>query len=165
MYRKSYIYLILAAISALLVGLSVYLFDRQPETVYLISNWFVFKVESGPIFGAMGQYLPTFLHVYAFTLLTVVVFSQSRQQIQIICIGWLTIDSLFEIAQIDFIAHSISNHLPGWFVGVPFLENTADYFLLGTFDVFDLLSIAAGSLAAYLTIILSKGAPENVAHT
>ena len=159
MTRKSRIYQTLAAISALIVGLSIYLFDRQPETVYFISNRFSFDGDTKPIFGIIGNYLPAFLHVYAFILLTAVVFAQSHRHILIICVGWLAVDSLFEIGQINLIAEAITVHIPGWFAGIPFLENTANYFLLGTFDTLDLLSIAAGTLAAYLIIILSKGVP------
>lgn len=165
MSRKSRIYQFVAASSALMVGLCIYLLDRQPETVYFISRWFSANGEVNPVFGMLGNYLPTFLHVYAFILLTVVVFAQSYRQIVIICLSWLTIDSLFEIAQIDFISQSIASQTPDWFVGVPFLENTANYLMMGTFDVFDLLSIVAGTIAAYMTIIFSKGVPENVAHT
>jgi len=35
---------------------------------------------------------------------------------------------------------------------------------MGTFDILDLLSITTGTLTAYITIILSKGMPESVAH-
>lgn len=142
--------------SAIILGLCIYLFDRNPETVYFISNRFSLDRETGPFFGALGNYLPAFLHVYAFILLTVVVFAQSHRQILIICAGWLTIDSFFEVGQINFLAESIASHTSGWFAGVPFLENTANYFLMGTFDILDLLSIAAGTLAAYITINLSK---------
>lgn len=164
MSRKSRIYQFIAAMSALILGLCIYLFDRNPETVYFISNWFSLDGETNPIFGALGNYLPAFLHVYAFTLLTVIVFAQSHRQILIICAGWLTIDSLFEIGQINFIAESIASHTPGWFTGVPFLENTANYFLMGTFDILDLLSITIGTFTAYITIILSKGLSESVSH-
>jgi hypothetical protein len=160
MTRKSRIYQALAAISALIFGLSVYVFDRQPESVYFISNWFSFDGGIKPFFGTMGNFLPAFLHVYAFILLTVVVYARSHRQIIVICVSWLTVESLFEIGQIDLIAEAISVHIPGWFSGIPFLENAPNYFLLGTFDAFDLLSISAGTLAAYLTVILSKGVPE-----
>lgn len=156
MSKRSRIYQFIAAMFALILGLCIYLFDRNPETVYFISNRFSLEGETNPIFGAIGNYLPAFLHVYAFILLTVVVFAKSHRQILIICAGWLIIDSLFEIGQVDFIAESIASHTPGWFTGVPFLENTSNYFLMGTFDILDLLSIAAGTLAAYITTNLSK---------
>lgn len=153
--RKSRSYLILAAIAALTLGFCIYLIDRQPETVYLISNGHLLADIESPIFGIMGTYLPTFLHAYAFILLSVVVFAQTHRQVLIICFSWLIIDIIFELAQISMIAQSVAVHIPAWFSGVPFLENTADYFLMGTFDTLDIFSIIAGTLTAYMTISLS----------
>jgi len=154
--RKSRSYLIFAAISALTLGLCIYLIDRQPETAYLVSNGLFLNDTERPIFGVMGNYLPTFLHVYAFILLSAVVFAQSHRQVLILCFSWLIIDIIFEFAQISVIAQSVAVHIPGWFSGAPILENTADYFLIGTFDTLDLFSIIAGTLTAYMTIFLSR---------
>jgi hypothetical protein len=46
--------------------------------------------------------------------------------------------------------------IPDWFSNYLFLENTRDYFLQGHFDYLDLLSIALGSLAAYILLIKIK---------
>jgi hypothetical protein len=61
---------------------------------------------------------------------------------------------LFEIAQMKIIAHVIADWVPAWFSGIPFLENTAAYFIHGRFDVLDLLSIGLGAFAAFLTMHL-----------
>jgi len=45
---------------------------------------------------------------------------------------------------------------PDWFAKFPFLENTENYFIKGTFDFFDLLSIAAGTVVAYFTLLISS---------
>ena len=55
-----------------------------------------------------------------------------------------------------FLPHWIAKIVPGWFNGIPFLENTVNYFLRGTFDPTDLVSIAGGTVAAYLTILLTQ---------
>ena len=154
--RRSRSYLIFAAISALTLGLCIYLIDRRPETAYLVSSGLPLYEIENQIFGIMGLYLPSFLHVYAFILLSVAVFAQSHRQVLIICFSWLIIDIIFEFAQISMIAQSVAVHTPGWFSGIPVLENTADYFLMGTFDTLDLFSIIAGTLSAYMTIFLSK---------
>jgi len=44
--------------------------------------------------------------------------------------------------------------IPDWFEGIPFLENTRNYFQRGTFDMADLVAIAVGTAAAYVIIIL-----------
>lgn len=141
-----------AVFSAAVIGMSVYLIDRQPDSVYLIPSWISLTDYLDPIFGIIGNHLPTFIHVYVFILLTVMVMRPSTMKVYAICIAWLTVDSLFELAQHETIAQWISGHVPGWFEGIPILENMAVYFLGGTFDIFDLISITLGTLAAYLTI-------------
>lgn len=145
--------LLALAISALCIGILLYAFDRQAEHVYFLPGWLSANNAHGGLFGLLGNYLPTFIHVYAFILLTVVVAAPSGIRMLPICLLWFGIDSLFEIGQLDSIAQWLAEHMPGWFDGIPFLENSADYFLHGTFDVLDLLSIAAGTLAACLTCL------------
>jgi hypothetical protein len=145
---------LLLGISALGVGVLVYAFDRQPELTYFLPGWLSLNGQFGSHFGTLGNYLPTFLHVYAFILLTVVVAVPTITKLFPVCLVWFCLDSLFEIAQIDPIASWVATHTPAWLTGIPFLENTAKYFLMGTFDASDLLSIAAGTIAAYLTVSL-----------
>lgn len=146
--------LLVIAFGALCVGVLIYVFDRQPEFTYFLPVWLSLHEQAGSIFGSLGNYLPTFIHVYVFILLTVVIALPSISKLIPVCLAWLTLDSLFEIAQINPIAQWIGSNTPAWFSGVPFLENTASYFLMGSFHVFDLLSIAIGTLAAYLTVTL-----------
>jgi len=150
-----------AAVIALLIGVFAYLLDRQHGSVYFMSSWMVLGDNMNPYFGTIGDQLPTFVHVYTFILLTMAIISTSRDYVFPVCVFWLIIDSFFEIAQIDFIAQWITMHVPEWFHGIPFLENTAAYFLTGTFDILDLCSIAAGTLAAYLTIVISTQRNSN----
>ena len=140
------------AISVFSLGVLVYVLDRQPEYIYFLPGWLSLHDQAGSVFGSIGDYLPTFVHVYTFILLTVVVAVPSVVKLFPVCLAWFTLDSLFEVAQIDSFSRWIAMHTPTWFSGVPFLENTADYFLMGTFDMFDLISIAAGTFAAYLTV-------------
>ena len=139
-------------IVALGVGTLVYMFDRQPEFIYFLPGWLSLNSQPGGFFGSIGYYLPTFLHVYAFILLTAVVAIPSITKLIPVCLAWFTLDTLFEVAQIDPIAQWLAIHTPAWFAGIPFLENTSNYFLFGTFDVVDLMSIAAGTIAAYITV-------------
>ena len=154
--RRSRADLLFAAIAALSLGLCIYLIDRQPETAYLISNGLFLNDNVRPVFGVMGNYLPTFLHVYAFILLSAAVFAQSHRQVLIICLSWLIIEIIFELAQINIIAQSVAIHIPDWFSVIPVVNNTANYFLMGTFDILDIISIIAGTLIAYMTISLSS---------
>jgi len=145
------------AIGALCMGVLLYALDRQHDHVYFLSIWTPANYPAIRVFGTLGNYLPTFIHVYAFILLNVAVAAPAMNKIIPICLAWFTLDSLFEVAQIATSARWIAQHTPDWFSGIPFLENTANYFLSGTFDVLDLLSIAAGTIAAYITIRISPG--------
>jgi hypothetical protein len=145
--------LFVVATGALGVGVLVYVFDRQAEFVYFLPGWLSLHTQAGSIFGSIGDYLPTFIHVYAFILLTVIVAVPAITKLIPVCLAWFTLDTLFELAQIDTIARWIAMYTPSWFNGIPFLENTANYFLMGTFHVYDLASIAIGTIAAYLTVV------------
>ena len=150
-----------SAAIVLLVGVFVYLLDRQADSVYFMAHWMAWGENSGPFFGAIGNHLPTFVHVYAFILLTAIFVKQPRVYALPICLFWFTIDSLFEVAQITTFAQWIAQHIPYWVHKIPFLENTSHYFLSGTFDMLDILSIMAGTLAAYLTIIINTQRTAN----
>ena len=153
---KITITLVSLAIVALLFGVTVYLIDRHADAVYFVPKWMVVSNNPQSVFGFIGQHIPTFVHVYAFILLTLVVVTNPqgyRRYILPICLFWLALDGLFEIAQIKSIGAWIANHTPQWFNGIPFLENTSDYFLSSTFDIADLISILLGAMAAYFTVI------------
>ena len=143
------------AVAALLIGVLVYLLDRQPENIYFIPQWLAIAVEGDSFLGALSNHLPTFVHVYAFILLTMAIvfpIQQYRHFLVPVCVFWFSVDSIFEIAQVDVIARFFAGHVPTWFDGIPFLENTANYFKSSTFDVVDLVSIGLGTLAAYYTV-------------
>ena len=152
--RPSVLYVLIASV-ALVTGLLVYLFDRQPEHVYFLSHGLVFAHGRHPLFGVVGDYLPTFVHVYAFILLTAAVAGSTKARLSGVCAAWFVVASLFELAQLPAVSPIIAAAVPAWFARVPVLDNTAAYFLNGTFDVLDLLSIALGTVAAYVTVVLT----------
>jgi len=49
-----------------------------------------------------------------------------------------------------------SKIIPNWFAGIPFLENTENYFLQGTFDLIDLASISIGAAIAYFVLLTTN---------
>lgn len=141
--------LALIAVTAFIAGMFVYVFDRPAATVYLLPNALSFAGRHHPVFGALGGHLPEFVHVYAFILLTVAISSWPARVLPI-CGFWWAVDSLFEIGQHPAIAPTIAAALPNWFRGIPILDHTASYFLRGTFDPGDLVSIILGTVVAYL---------------
>ena len=157
--RPSVLYVLIATV-ALFFGLLVYLCGRQPEHVYFLSRGLVLAHGNHSLFGVVGNFLPTFVHVYAFILLTVAVAGSTRARLIRICAAWFVIASVFEVAQHPAISSIVAAVVPAWFARVPVLDNTAVYFLNGTFDVLDLLSIALGTVAAYITVMLTTNGAD-----
>lgn len=147
--------LIAIALIALSIGIALYLIDRPASHIYFIPASLVHHHrDGGLLFGTFGYYLPTFVHVFAFCLLTAGIIGKNRKYALFICLFWLFIDGIFEIAQYPAIARLIADYIPAWFDGIPFLENTKNYFLQGRFDVWDMASIITGAVLAYLLILL-----------
>lgn len=146
----------LIGLIVLIIGLLVYLIDRAPDEtyfVYYISTWFSLHNIFPNIFGPVGKNLPAFIHVFSFALITAGLLSCQRKGCLVICSIWFIIDCAFELGQRFSMWSSII--IPDWFAGVPFLENSKNYFLLGTFDFLDLVAIAIGSLTAYFTLLVT----------
>jgi hypothetical protein len=141
------------AATALAAGVAVYVADRPAATAYLLPQALTLTDNPGALFGTLGAFLPSFVHVYAFTLLTATVVSSSTPwSAAAIATAWCITDSLFELGQHPVIAPLIAQSLPAWFNDVPLLENVGPYFLRGTFDPADLIATLAGAAVAYLTI-------------
>lgn len=160
MFKRPPVLYVLIASVALALGLLVYLLDRRPEHVYFLSHGLVLAHGQHPLFGVVGNFLPTFVHVYAFILLTAAIAGSTRARVIGICAAWFVVASLFELAQLPAVASVIVAAVPAWFARVPILDNTAAYFLNGTFDVRDLLSIALGTVAAYFTVALTRNGTD-----
>lgn len=137
---------------ALVIGCLVYLFDRVPESVYLLGAAFPHWQDGQNVFGFIGNHLPSFTHVFGFILLTSAILAGGRKTTLIISMAWCGIDMLFEGGQHPDAAAWLAPRVPDWFKPIPFLENTGPYFTQGTFDVLDLLAITLGTVAAYLMI-------------
>ncbi len=144
---------ILIGLAGLLFGSLVYLVDRPPDQTYFVckSGIDVSLHNTLPnLFGLFGNNLPGFIHVFSFILITAALLSCQKRGYLITCISWLIVDSAFELGQkFNLLAVKI---IPDWVAGIPFLENTENYFLQGTFDFFDLASIITGAVMAYLVL-------------
>ena len=144
---------VLLGVSALFVGLLVYLFDRSSAHTYFVYTLFPQKSSSEVLlnlFGPIGGSLPSLLHVFSFTLITAGLMSCKKRGCLIIGIVWFFIDFLFETGQKS--GTQISQFVPDFFSGIPILENTKSFFLRGTFDVWDLAAITIGAIAAQLLL-------------
>ena len=140
----------------LLAGLLLYLLTRPPD-IYFVS---FIKGADGPHYWSLpfspgiGGALPSFLHVFAFSLLLGGLLACRKTGYLIICCAWLFTNVLFEIGQRYPI--SFSELIPKWFDGMFILQNMRNYFLNGTFDFFDLLAGSVGAAAAYWVLVRTK---------
>ncbi len=124
---------ILLGILLLLIGTLVYLIDRPPEHTLFLSilpvQITLYNVYP-PLFGPLGRFLPDFLHVTAFILLTAGVAACGRRGYLAICLFWLIVDGGFEMGQ-KYAVQS-ARLVPDWFDGVFFLDRIGSYFLNGS---------------------------------
>lgn len=154
---------ILIGLGGLIIGTMVYLIDRPPEATYFI-HFSSIKISLygilPSVFGVIGNSLPDFLHVFSFILLTAGILPWRKRGYLAICLGWFFIDLAFELCQ-KFNALAL-RMVPEWFKGIPFLENTENYFKQGTFDFLDLIAISLGTVAAYFVLLATNKGNEEV---
>ena len=148
---------ILIGVTGLSLGALVYLIDRPPEATYFIyfSRINISLYNTFPnVFGVIGNSLPDFLHVFSFILITAGLLSCKKKCSIIVCISWFSLDFLFELLQKDNALPL--KIIPNWFKGIPFLENTENYFSQGTFDIADLIVIVLGTAIAYFILLTTN---------
>jgi hypothetical protein len=145
------------AVAALGLGVGLYIVDRSAAHVYLLPS--ALTLPGAPVWasGVLGGSLPSFLHVFAFILLTAAVLApRTARSVAAIAAAWCAIDVLFELGQLPLLAPRIAAALPDWFRHVPLLDNVGPYFLRGTFDPADMAAILVGAALGYLTITWTK---------
>jgi len=148
---------ILIGMSSLIVGTLVYLVDRSPDQTYFVfsSPFNISLFKTLPIiFGSIGNNLPAFIHAFSFILITAALVSCRNRGYIIICLSWFFVDCAFELGQ--KFTSLFPKIIPEWFAGIPFLENTENYFLYGTFDFIDLAAITFGAVMAYFVLLITN---------
>lgn len=145
---------VVIGVIALFLGSLVYLVDRPPDQTYFVYsssvNISLYNILPS-IFGPVANSLPAFIHVFSFILITAGLISYQERGCLFICLSWFLVDCAFELGQ-KFNTWC-SKIIPNWFVGIPFLENTENYFLKGTFDFVDLAAITVGTVLAYFVLL------------
>ena len=140
----------MVGIFLLSIGALIYLIDRPPGQTYLLFSLpFEFSLYNNhsPFFGTIGNYLPHFLHVSAFILLTAGLLNCGKRGYLVICLFWVIINGGFELGQkySDYAAALV----PAWFDRVYILENTKNYFMHGTYCHLDIAAIIIGGISGY----------------
>lgn len=144
---------VLLAITALLAGIFVYLFVRPQASVYFVTGFLQpLNITTFPTLWFADQ-LPSFLHTYAFILLTYLVIGiKSHKALCASITLWLLLELLFELGQIPSVAVILVSLTPEWFSSFSVLELIDGIFINGTYDAFDVLAILLAALAAWWTI-------------
>ena len=154
---------LLVGFTLLLLGILCYYFFRISEHTYFLQFLNIaphLTISSSHLLKNISNSLPTFIHVFAFSLLTAGLIASSKKGYAAACLLWFGFNVLFEIGQ--KFDRWVIQIIPDWFSSIAFLENTESYFLKGRFDYLDLLSIALGSLAAYTLLIKTMEKKEMV---
>lgn len=137
------------SILALLLGVAVYLLDRDWASTLFLTPVAAYEPETGRLFGLLGQVLPSFFHAYAFSLLLILALGRARYAREIGALGWFTFAAGLEILQAEYFQHLFS---------VPALQPAAStvlcsiqsYVANGHFDPGDLAASGLGCILAFV---------------
>ena len=137
-------------LAAMAVGLLVYLTDRDPSHATLIPA--IAVLAGSNLFGALGQWLPSFVHPFAFSLFTAATYPSRKAAGYRACVAWGAVNVAFEVAQYPGINRVVAESTEG-VLGRSWLARLlSNYVLQGAFDVGDLVAATAGAVAAVLAL-------------
>jgi len=131
---------------AFAVGLLVYATDRGASQAAVIPA--LALVATGSLFGAIGQWLPSFVHPFAFSLFTAAAHPSRASPAYWVCAAWWAVNVVFEVAQLPGTNLAVAMGVQDTFGQTWLTRPLANYVLRGTFDVGDLMATTAGAIAA-----------------
>ena len=152
----------LAAIGCLVfaLGLLVYLVDRDASKAALMPS--VAWLAGSNVFGALGDWLPSFVHTFAFGLFTAAVLPERSVPRYGACAAWFVVNVAFEVGQHQLVSGRLAGVLEGGLGGLPLSRPLANYFVHGTFDPGDIVAALLGALAAGAVLcLMHRGWKEN----
>jgi hypothetical protein len=131
---------------ALLVGMLVYMTDRDPAHAMLFPR--IAALDTGALFGVLGPSLPSFIHPFAFSLFTAAALQRSTSPAYGACAAWWAVNLAFEAGQHEQIGGKLADGLQLVFGPTWLTRALSNYFLRGTVDAGDIVAATAGALAA-----------------
>jgi hypothetical protein len=140
----------------LLIGAAVYVIDRPPDRTYLFNLLPIWLsgYSTGPrLFTIVGGSLPSFIHALSFSMITSSLYPPKTLIYASICLTWLFIGVIFELGQGP--GKWIVQLIPECIDRIPCIGSIRDYFVLGTFDVLDLLAVFLGSSTGFFLLLLT----------
>ena len=141
--------LLLLAGLALGLGLLVYLADRRTADTLLLPRFAT--LGTGPLFGVIAQWLPSFVHPFAFSLLSAAAMRRPAASARApygICAFWWAVNLAFELGQHPRFSARIADALQFGLGQNALTAAMSRYFLRGRFDWGDVAALSAGALAA-----------------
>jgi len=144
--------LVSSGLLAMAVGLLVYLTDRDPSHTALIPAFAALAGSS--LFGALGQWMPSFVHPFAFSLFTAATYPSRASAGYSACVAWWAVNVVFEVVQCPGINQPVAQAAEGIFGRVWPARLLSNYVLRGTFDPGDLMAATAGAVAAAAVLYL-----------
>jgi hypothetical protein len=138
----------LVAIGSLVlaVGLLVYMTDRDATHAVLFPT--IAALDTGPMFGVLGPWLPSLVHTFAFSLFTAAALPLRSMWRYGACAAWCAVNVAFEMGQHPKVNAPLAEALQGSFGPTLLTRPLANYFLRGTFDGGDIVAAIVGAIAA-----------------
>ena len=134
---------------ALCLGVLVYVAERSATHTLLLPRFAA--MGRAPHLGAIAQWLPSFIHPFAFSLLSAAALrhrAASGHPPYIVCALWWAVNMAFELGQHLRFSAPLADALQAGWGQYPPAAATAQYFLQGRFDWADIAALSAGALAA-----------------
>jgi len=130
------------------------LLDRPSLDVLRTLHWPLPIVRNTRVFGPVGQNVPSFAHAYTFTILLIVAMGFRVPSVVGASVGWLALESLFEIGQHPAVCQRFVAATAGW--NSRLLRVALRYLSAGVFDPCDLAAIAAGVGLGVATVFMCR---------
>jgi hypothetical protein len=144
--RRRAALLVFVGCVSLSLGLLVYLADRVASHAVLVPS--IAPLGGRNLFGALGQWLPSFVHPLAFSLFTAAVLRPSAVACCAACTFWGVVNVAFEVGQHPALGALWTAALRSGAGDWAIARSTLNYFLHGTFDPYDVCAATLGALAA-----------------
>ena len=161
--------LVLWALVLLALGALVYGLDRPAGSAWALpSGW---QLGSGAAwFGAVGGWLPSFVHAFGFSVLTAWVLTDrelppSRWGVWVACGGWALVETLFELGQHRALSPWLAGTLGQAFDHSAWAQQLGRYFTRGVFDPADLVAAWTGCALAAMALLWARAAAPTAAPT
>jgi hypothetical protein len=132
------------------MGVLVYLADRPSAHAILMPD--IAPWTGRPLFGALGQWLPSLVHPLAFSLFTAAALKPGVAARVGACVAWSAINVAFELGQHPALRPLWTQALASGTGPGAIRRSVLNYFLLGTFDPFDVLAAILAAPAAVAII-------------